>query len=117
MSLSYRYEFTVDSDINMSDHKIFNLPNLNSVTEPVTKGYADTHDSGGSGCGPRGDKEDAGRQGPRGNKGPKDDKGDTGQQRPKGVHENPHGRKKVSNAQNLCVSPDSIMANSNKFER
>ena len=80
MSLSYGYEFTVDSDINISDHKIFHLPNLNSATEPVTKGYADTHYSGGSGGGPKGDKEEAAPQGPRENKGPKGDKGDTGQQ-------------------------------------
>ena len=33
------------------------------------------------------------------------------------IHENPHGPKKVSNAQNLCVSPDAIMPNSNKFNR
>ena len=80
MSLSYGYEFTVDSNINISDHKIFNLPNLNSATEPVIKGYADTHSSGGSGDGPKDDKEDAGPQGPRENKGPKGNKADMGQQ-------------------------------------
>ena len=32
-------------------------------------------------------------------------------------HENPHGRKKVSTAQNLCSSPDAIMSNPNKINR
>jgi hypothetical protein len=32
-------------------------------------------------------------------------------------YENPHGRKKVSTAQNLCSSPDAIMSNPNKINR
>ena len=42
MSLSYGYEHMADSDINMTEHRIFNLPNPGLNSEPVTKEYAAT---------------------------------------------------------------------------
>ena len=55
----------------MDNHKITNLPNPLSNTEPVTRGYADTHYSGGGGSkGPKGDKGDQGPRGPKGDQGP-----------------------------------------------
>ena len=42
MSLSYGSEYMADSDINMAEHIIFNLPNPELNNEPVTKEYADT---------------------------------------------------------------------------
>ena len=83
MSLSYEYEYIADSDINMTNHRIFNLPNPELNSEPVTKKYADTHYSGG-GSGAKGDKADTGPQGPQGPKGPQGSKGDTGSQGLKG---------------------------------
>ena len=66
-------------------------PSPTTDSEPVTKGYADTHYSGGSrNQGSKGDKGDTGPQGPKGDKGdtgpqgPNRDKGDTGLQGPKG---------------------------------
>ena len=86
MSLLFGYEFTINNDIDMNDHKIVGLPDPTSNTEPVTKGFADTHYSGGGSGqqGPKedkGDKGDTGSQGPQGQQGPK---GDTGPQSPKG---------------------------------
>ena len=77
----------------MNGHKITDHPSPKTNSEPVTKGYADTHYSSGGGGGqrgPKGDKGDTGPQGPKGDKGdtgsqgPKGDKGDTGSQGPKG---------------------------------
>ena len=66
---------TIKGDIDMNGNKIVDLPSPTSNSEPVTKGYADTHYSGGGGSqGPKGDKNDTGPQGPKGDKG---DKGDT----------------------------------------
>ena len=49
MALSYGYDgFPIQGDINMDYHKITNLPNPTIKNEPITKGYADTHYSGGS---------------------------------------------------------------------
>ena len=83
---------TIEEDIDMNGNRIIDLPSPTLNSEPVTKGYADTHYSGGgSGSqGPKGDKGDTGPQGPHGLKGdtgsqgPKGDKGDTGPQGPKG---------------------------------
>ena len=79
MSLSYGYEYMADSDINMTEHRIFNLPNSELNSEPVAKEYADTHYSDGSGSGAKGDKGDIASQGRQGLQGPKGDKGDVGQ--------------------------------------
>ena len=43
MSLSYGYEYVADSDIDMTEHRIFSLPNSELNSEPVTKEHADTH--------------------------------------------------------------------------
>ena len=84
---------TIEEDINMNGYKITDLPSPSTNSEPVTKGYADTHYSSGGGSGqrgPKGDKGDTGPQGPKGDKGDtgsrgsKGDKGDTGPQGPKG---------------------------------
>ena len=75
----------------MNGNKIIDLPSPTSDSEPVTKGYADTHYSGGSGQrGPKGDKGDTGPQEPKGDKGdvglqgPQGPKGNTGSRGPKG---------------------------------
>ena len=93
MALFFGYEnkrFGVSGDLNMKNHKITNLRNPTTNSEPVTKSYADTHYSSGS-CsgaqGPKGDKGDRGARGPKGNtgaQGSKADKGDTGSRRPIG---------------------------------
>ena len=64
----------------MNGNKIIDLPSPTTNSEPVTKGYADTHYSGGSGQGPKGDKGD---QSPKGDTGPQEPKGDQG---PQGRH-------------------------------
>ena len=84
MSLLFGYSSEIqEGDIDMDNHKIINLPDPSTGSEPVTKSYADTHYSGGGGGqrGPKGDKGDTGPQGPQGVKGPK---GDTGAQGAKG---------------------------------
>ena len=84
MSLLFGYSSglsTIEEDINMNGYKITDLPSPSTNSEPVTKGYADTHYSGGGGSGQRGPKGDKGDTGPQG---PKGDKGDTGPQGPKG---------------------------------
>ena len=93
MSLLFGYSKDIEEDINMNGYKITDLPSPSTNSEPVTKGYTDTHYSSGGGSGqrgPKGDKGDTGPQGPKGDKGdtgsrgPKGDKGDTGPQGPKG---------------------------------
>ena len=96
MSLLFGYSSglpTIEEDINVNGYKITDLPSPSTNSEPVTKGYADTHYSSGGGSGqrgPKGDKGDTGAQGPKGDKGdtgaqgPKGDKGDTGAQGSKG---------------------------------
>ena len=85
---------TIEEDLDMNGNRIIDLPPPTTNSEPVTKGYADTHYSGGgSGSrGPKGDKGDKGDQGPQG---PKGDKDDTGQQGPKGYQgdQGPQGPK------------------------
>ena len=52
MALCYGYDgFTIPGDLNMDYHKITNLPTPITDNEPITKKYADTHYSGGSGVG------------------------------------------------------------------
>ena len=76
----------VEENIDMNGNRILDLPDPIEDDEPVTKGYADQHYSGGG----SGQKGDTGAQGPKGDKGdtgaqgPKGDKGDTGVQGPKG---------------------------------
>ena len=98
MSLLFGYSSEVqEGDLDMDNHKIINLPDPSTGSEPVTKGYADTHYSGGGGqrgpkggTGPKGDtgqqgpKDDTGTQGPKGNTGAQGPKGDKGDQRLKG---------------------------------
>ena len=88
MSLLFGYSSglgTVDSDLDMNNNKIINLPNPATGSEPVTKSYADTHYSGGgSSKGDKGDKGDKGSPGRQGNKGYKGDKGSLGRQGNKG---------------------------------
>ena len=53
MSLNFGYSpylETIEEDIDMNGYKIIDLPSPTTDSEPVTKGYADTHYSrGGSG--------------------------------------------------------------------
>ena len=75
----------------MNGNKILDLPSPTSNSEPVTKGYADTHYSGGSG-----------------HRGPKEDKGDTGPQGPKGDTglQGPQGPRVTQVREDLRVTPD-----------
>ena len=70
MSLLFGYSSNleiIEEDIDMNGNKIIDLPSPTSNSEPVTKGYADTHYSGRSGQqGPKGDKGDTGPQGLKG---------------------------------------------------
>ena len=87
MSLLFGYSSEVqEGDLDMDNHKIINLPDPSTGSEPVTKSYADTHYSGGGGGqrGPKGDKGDTGPQGPKRDTGPQGAKGGTGTQGPKG---------------------------------
>ena len=92
MSLLFGYSSsleTIEEDIDMDGIRILDLPSPTSNSEPVTKGYADTHYSGGGSWsqGPNGDNGDTGPHGPKGDTGsqdPKGDRGDTGPQGPKG---------------------------------
>ena len=88
MSLLFGYSSEVqEGDLDMDNHKIINLPNPSTGSEPVTKSYADTHYSGGGGGGqrgPKGDKGDTGPQGPKGDTGPQGPKGDKGGTGPRG---------------------------------
>ena len=93
MALAYGFSKTeVSSNKDFENQfRILNLPDPTTDDQPVTKGYADTHYSGGGGQGkgPKGDKGDPGIQGPRGLRGPpgssgqKGEKGDVG---PRGLH-------------------------------
>ena len=87
MSLLFGYSSEIqEGDLDMGNHKIINLPDPSTGSEPVTKSYADTHYSGGGGGqrGPKGDKGGTGSQGPKGDTGPQGSKGDTGTQGSKG---------------------------------
>ena len=87
MSLLFGYSLEIQKgDLDMDNHKIINLPDPSTGSEPVTRSYADTHYSGGGGGqrGPKGDKGDTGSQGPKGDTGPQGPKGDTGAQGSKG---------------------------------
>ena len=85
----------IEGDLDMNGNRIIDLPNPVEDDEPVTKGYADQHYSGGDkgdtgAQGDKGDKGDIGPQGPKGDRGDvgpegsKGDKGDIGPQGPKG---------------------------------
>ena len=101
MSLLFGYSSSssdlknIEEDLDMNENRIIDLPNPVEDDEPVTKGYADQHYSGGQkgdtgAQGDKGDKGDVGAQGAKGDKGDtgakgdKGDKGDTGAQGPKG---------------------------------
>ena len=63
---------TIEEDLDMNGNRIIDLPPPTINSEPVTKGYADTHYSGGGGTqGPKGDQGDTGPRGPKGDRGPK----------------------------------------------
>ena len=75
----------VEQNVDMDGNRIFDLPDPTEDSEPVTKGYADKHYSGGGGDkgdtgpqGPKGDKGDTGPQGPQGPTGPQGPQGPTG---------------------------------------
>ena len=81
MSLLFGYSScleTIEEDIDMQGNKIINLPNPSTGSEPVTKGYADSHSGVSGQQGPKGDQ---GLKGDQGDQGPKGDQGDLG---PKG---------------------------------
>ena len=42
---------TIEEDVDMNGNRIIDLPSPTINSEPVTKGYADTHCSGGGGGG------------------------------------------------------------------
>ena len=92
MSLNFGYSpclETIKEDIDMNGNRIIDLPSPSTDSEPVTKGYADTHYSGGAaGC-----KGDTGPQRPKGDPDPQGPKGDQGNPGPKGDQGNPgpHG--------------------------
>ena len=65
-------------DINMNSNRITNLADPTANEEVVSKGYADTHYSGGSGQGPQGPPSPQGPKGDIGNRGPKGDQDDQG---------------------------------------
>ena len=72
MSLNFGYSprlGRIKNDIKMNGHKILDLPSPTSDSEPVTKGYADTHYSSGGGGGQRGPKGDKGDTGDAGKQG------------------------------------------------
>ena len=80
MSLLFGYSSslnTIEEDIDMNGNRITDLPSPTIDSEPVTKGYADTRYSGGSGGrGSKGEKGDQGPKGDQGNQGPKGYQGD-----------------------------------------
>ena len=88
MSLLFGYSSGIqEGDLDMDNHKIINLPDPSTGSEPVTKSYADTHYSGGGG-GQRGPKGDTGPQGPKGDRGspgPRGPAGSDGAQGPRGL--------------------------------
>ena len=94
MALAYGFSKSeVDSSKDFENQfRILNLPDPTTDDQPVTKGYADTHYSGGGGGGrgPQGPQGPKGPQGPRGLLGPigprgrKGEKGDQGPQGPQG---------------------------------
>ena len=92
MSLLFGYASDlelVEENVDMDGNRIFDLPDPTEGSEPVTKGYADKHYSGGGGdkgdtgpqC-PKGDKGDTGPQGPQGPAGPQGLQGPAGLQGP-----------------------------------
>ena len=97
MALAYGFSTTeVNSNKDFENHfRILNLPDPTTDDQPVTKGYADTHYSGGGGGGtgpqgpqgprglrvapgPRGPQGVRGVEGPEGPEGPQGPQGDTG---------------------------------------
>ena len=69
----------------MGGQRITNLADPVTNDEPVTKGYADTHYSGGTGPqGPQGPNGDIGNRGPKGDQSDQGPKGDQGPQRDAG---------------------------------
>ena len=93
MSLLFGYSSSsdlknIEEDLDMNENRIIDLPNPVEDDEPVTKGYADTHYSGGK-TGPRGPRGLKGDKGDVGKTGPKGDKGDVGNVGPRG----PKGQK------------------------
>ena len=71
MALAYGFSTTeANSNKDFENHfKILNLPGPTTDDQPVTKGYADVHYSGGGGgggVGPHGPEGPQGPQGPQG---------------------------------------------------
>ena len=72
--------FTMKGDINMNINTIANLADPTANDNAVSKGYADTHYSGGT----QGDRGPVGQTGATGTRGVQGPKGDTGQRGPQG---------------------------------
>ena len=86
MALVYGFDKSVvNSNKDFENHfRILNLPDPTTDDQPVTKGYADTHYSGGGGGGSPSTQGPQGPQGPEGPTGPKGDQGDQGPPGPQG---------------------------------
>ena len=88
MSLLFGYSSglsTIEEDIDMLGNRIIGLPDPAIDSEPVTKSYADTHYSGGSGQrGPQGPRGSPGPQGPHGSDWPRGSLGSDGAQGSRG---------------------------------
>ena len=90
MSLLFGYSSSssdlknIEEDLDMNENRIIDLPSPVEDDEPVTKGYADTHYSGGKdgSPAPRGLRGEKGSPGPRGLRG---EKGETGNTGPRGL--------------------------------
>ena len=101
MALAYGFSTTeVKSNKNFENHfRILNLLDPTTNDQPVTKGYADEHYSGGGGGGgvgpegPKGPKEPEGPQGPQGPQGARGLRGPPGSRGPQGTRgpEGPEG--------------------------
>ena len=89
MSLNFGYSppglGRIKKDIKMNGHKILNLPSPTSDSEPITKSYADTHSSGGSSKGEKGDRGSPGPRGLTSSPGPRGPAGSDGAQGPRGL--------------------------------
>ena len=72
MALAYGFDKSVvNSNRDFENHfRILNLPDPTTDDQPVTKGYADTHYSGGGGVEPTGPQGLEGIQGARGLRSP-----------------------------------------------
>ena len=87
MALAYGFSNTeVNSNKDFENHfRILNLPDPTTDDQPVTKGYADEHYSGGGGGGGVGPQGPEGPQGPQGSQGTRGLRGPPGSRGPQGT--------------------------------